>query len=75
VTRTLTRACVGIFAVVVATCVLASVVASLDPTLDNEDCYRLSNPIGIHGLHDIESGMTGTLLLILTAASSASRSS
>jgi hypothetical protein len=57
------------FGVALASCVLASVVAALDPTLDNEDYYEVSNPIGIHGIHDIESGTTGNVLLILTAAS------
>ncbi len=30
--------------------------AALDPTLDNDDCYAVANPIGVDGLHDVEPG-------------------
>ena len=57
------------FGIAVGTCVVGSVLAALDPTLDNEDYYTVANPIGIDGWHDVESGVSGVVLLVLFAGS------
>ena len=38
---------------------VATVFAALDPVLDYDDAYELSNPLGIDGLGDVEAGVSG----------------
>ena len=57
------------FGIALATCAVSTVLAALDPKLDDGDKYSVANPIGVSGLHDIETGASGVALSVLFVSS------
>jgi hypothetical protein len=57
------------FGFAVATCAVATVLAPLDPVLDNDAFYEVANPIGVGILGDVESGRSGVVLAVLFVVS------